>query len=514
MSKALFKKTSTVSLMTLTSRVLGFVRDVLAAQIFGVNASVDAFYVAFKIPNFMRNLFAEGSFSQAFVPVLAEYRQQRSIGEVKEFVSHMAGVFGSLLLLISVLGVVLAPLLILIFGPGLDPYRYDLATTMLRITFPYIMLISLTAFTGAILNCYGRMAVPAFTPALLNIALIATAFGITHWFNVPIMAQAWGIILGGILQLGFQLPFLKRLGLLPWPRFDWHDPGVQRVLKLMLPALFGASVGQLSLLLNTIFASFLKVGSVTWLYNSERLAYFPLGVFGVALATVVLPQLSRQHAAAETAESFASTVDWGVRCNLIIGIPASLTMLILAGPLVTTLFQYGKFTPFDVLMTRESVIAYSVGLQAFMLVKVLATAFYAKQDIRTPVKVAVTTIVVNTILNATLIFPLAHAGLALASSLGSWFNTLVLFWLLHRRGIYRFQPGTGTYLLRLLFANGALAAFLWWAGGNLTTWLSWHWYERFLHIFIIGFAAIALYFFSLWISGMRWEHFKVKTVIS
>lgn len=510
MSKALFKSTGLVSAMTLISRLLGFVRDMVAAQIFGATAGVDAFYIAFKIPNFMRNLFAEGSFSQAFVPVLSEYRQQRTAVEVRNFINHMAASLGSILLLITIIGVLAAPFIVMVFAPGLDPYRFHLASEMLRITFPYLMLISLTAFAGAILNTYGVYGVPSFTPALLNICLIATAFGITHYFREPVEAQAWGVFIAGFVQLGFQLPFLKRLTFLPRPKWYWQDPGVQRVLKLMVPALFGASVGQISLLLNTVFASFLKVGSVTWLYYSDRLAYFPLGVFGVALATVVLPQLSRQHAS-KSVEEFSSTLEWGLRCNLIIGLPAAITMLMLAGPLIITLFHYGKFNVYDVLMTRRSVIAYAVGLQSFMLVKVLASAFYARQNIRTPVKIAIATVVFNMALNAALIFPLAHAGLALATSLASWFNTFLLVYLLHRHGIYRFQKGWSLFGLRLLFANAVIAVFLWWSAGSINIWLDMSWQQRFLHVFVIGIVAIIIYFICLWLSGMRWKDFRAKS---
>lgn len=510
MSKALLKSTSLVSAMTFTSRILGMVRDIVAAQVFGVTAGVDAFTVAFKIPNFMRNLFAEGSFSQAFVPVLSEYRQKKEYAEIKKFINHIAGNFASVLLVITLLGVLGAPVIIKIFAPGLDPYRFYWASEMLRITFPYLMLISLTAFAAAILNSYGIFGVPAFTPALLNICLIATAFGITRYFEVPIEAQAWGVFIAGFIQLFFQLPFLARLKLLPRLKTDWQDPGVKRVLTLMLPAMFGASIGQISLLLNTVFASFLKVGSVSWLYYSERLAYFPLGVFGVALATVVLPHLSRHHTT-QSVKQFSSTLDWGIRCNLLIGMPATVAMLVLAGPLVVTLFQYGKFTMHDVLMIRQSVWGYGVGLQAFMLVKMFASAFYACQDIRTPVRFAVMTVGVNIILNATLIWPLAHAGLALASALGSWFNAGLLLFGLRRRAIYHFQKGWGKFLLRLLFANIIVALFLGWFGGHLSNWVQWHWTQRFLHLFLLGIGAVSLYIVCLAIVGIRLQDFKAQT---
>ncbi|MDQ8039928.1 MAG: murein biosynthesis integral membrane protein MurJ [Rickettsiella sp.] len=509
MSKALFKSTSIVAAMTLISRILGFVRDIIAARIFGATAAVDAFYIAFKIPNFMRGLFAEGSFSTAFIPTLAEYKQTKNQKEVGQFVAHITGVLGLILLVVSIFGILGSKGLVTLFAPGLDFYRFQLASEMLRITFPYLMLISLTALVGAILNCYGLFWVPGFTPALLNICLIITAFGITHYFKVPVEAQAFGVLLAGFVQLGFQLPFLKQLGLLRRPRFNWRNPGVQKVLKLMLPALFGSSIGQISLLLNTIFASFLVAGSVTWLYYSDRLAYFPLGVFGVALLTVILPHLSQQHAA-KTPEAFSSTLNWGLRCNLLIGVPASLAMLILAGPLIISLFYYGKFTVHDVLMTQRSVIAYSVGLQAFMLIKVLAAAFYAQQNVRTPVRIGIIALIANMILNGLLIFPLKHAGLALASSLSAWLNAGLLLRGLKMRGIFQWKSGWFLFVLRLLFANSVLGLFLYWAVAALPIWFNWDWQQRFLHILFLGVISIFIYTSCLWISGLRLHDFKAQ----
>ncbi|MCH9637588.1 murein biosynthesis integral membrane protein MurJ [Rickettsiella endosymbiont of Litargus connexus] len=510
MSKALFKSTSVVASMTLISRILGFVRDMVAARIFGATAAVDAFYIAFKIPNFMRGLFAEGSFSTAFIPTLSEYKQTRSQEEVQKFITYIVGTLGVILLGICILGVLGSKGLVSLFAPGLDPYRFQLAIDMLRITFPYLMLISLTALVGATLNCYGQFWVPAFTPALLNISLIMTAFSVTRFFKVPVEAQAWGVLLAGFLQLGFQLPFLHRLKLLKKPRFKWRDPGVQKVLKLMLPALFGSSIGQISLLLNTIFASFLVAGSVTWLYYSDRLAYFPLGVFGVALMTVILPHLSRQHAA-KSPELFASTLNWGLRCNLLIGVPASLTMLILSGPLIVTLFHYGKFTIHDVFMTQRSVIAYSVGLQAFMLIKILAAAFYAQQNIRTPVRIGIIALIANMIFNALLIFPLKHAGLALASSLSAWLNAGLLLWGLQARQVFQWQPGWLKFVLRLLFANSALGLFLYWAAAAIPVWINWGWQQRFSHIFLLGITSVIIYITMLWLGGLRYHDLKAQS---
>lgn len=496
MSHSLLKSVSLVSAMTFISRILGFIRDLIAAQLFGVNASVDAFYIAFKIPNFMRNLFAEGSFSQAFIPVLSDYRNKKSTRSVRFFIGHIAGSLGFILCVITILGLLGAKPLVSLFSPGLDPYRFELATDMLRITFPYLMLISLTAFAGAVLNCYGKFGIPAFTPALLNITLILTAFGMMHWFAVPVKSQAFGVLIAGVVQLLFQLIAVYRMGFLVRPRIAWHDPGVRRVLKLIIPALFGASVGQISILLNTVLASFLITGSISWLYYSERLAYFPLGIFGVALATVILPHLSRQHSAGSQ-DGFSMALDWGLRWNLIIGLPASLTMWILSGPLIVSLFQYGQFNVHDVLMTQRATIAYSLGLQAFMLAKILSSAFYAQQDIRTPVKISVVTLGINIVFSILLVIPFAHAGLALASSLSSWANVIVLWGLLYKRRIITGPMDWVSFMVRLFFSNAILALFLWYGTDDLMTWVDWRWPARLMHLACLGFGSIILYVLCL-----------------
>lgn len=511
MSKSLLRSTSTVSLMTFISRMLGFARDVLVIQMFGATAAVDAFYIAFKIPNFMRNLFAEGCFSQAFVPILAEYRSTKTPAETKRFISHISGSLGFFLLLLTILGVCLAPYLVLLFAPGyhLGTPRHLWATQMLRLTFPYIMLISLTALASSVLNSFKVFAAPAFTPALLNIVFILTALFLSPHLAIPIESQAWGVLIAGIVQLGFLLIYLWRQQLLVMPKIAWHDAGVKKVLKLMLPALFGASIGQLSLLVNTIFASFLVAGSISWLYYSERLVFFPLGVFGVALATVVLPHLSAKHAV-QSSSDYAKAMDWGIRCNLIIGLPAMVYLLVLATPLITSLFGYGRVTPYDIFMIRKSVLAYALGLPAFMLVKVLSAGFYAKQNTQTPVKIGMISIAVTMALNAALIFPLAHAGLALASTLGSWLNTALLICFLARQNIYRANNQTLKFILQMLIANLALGGMLWLYMGSATVWLKHHALWRFTHLGELFLLGGILYFGILWLLGMRWKDYRIS----
>jgi len=511
MSHSLLKSTSVVSSMTFISRILGFLRDMLAAQIFGVNAEVDAFMIAFKLPNFMRSLFAEGAFSQAFVPTLAQYKETYPHEKVVEFIKHISGGLIFILTIITIAAIIFMPIIVKINAPGFEAHRFQLAVYMCRITFPYLMLISLTALTGSILNNYGKFGIPALTPALLNLCLIFAALFMAKFFKIPIESQAWGIFIAGLVQFGFQLPFLKKIGLLAWPKINFNDPGVKRVLILMMPAIFGASIVQIGTLINTIFASFLPTGSITWLYFSERLAYFPQGIFGVALVTVVLPHLSKQFAI-KSEEGYHKALTWGVKCNLLIGIPAGLTMGILAGPLISTLFQYGHFSSVDVLMARKSVIAYSIGLLAFMLGKMLSAGFYARQNIKLPVKIGVFVVIVNIILNMVFIYPLKHAGLALATSLSSMLNVLLLIYFLYKYNYFRFQAFEtkwGLFLLRLILANVAIILFYVAEQGDIHQWLAWNAHQRTLHLFNLMGGGVAIYLTVLWIFGMRINHFKL-----
>ena len=397
MKKNLLRSTFVVSFMTSISRITGFIRDFVFAYYFGTSPGFEAFQVAYRIPNFLRSLFAEGAFSQAFVPVLSEYRQKRTPEEVQIFLNRISGIMSLVLFSLTALAVLITPYLVYVLAPGFihDPTRYSLTTAMLRITFPYILFISLTALGSGILNSYGRFSVPAFTPNLLNLAMIGAAIFLAPYFKEPATALAWGIFIGGAAQLLFQLPFLKRINLLPRPEICWHDTGVKKVLSLMIPAILGVSVAQVSFVVDISLASFLPQGSIGWLTFSNRLTFFPLGVFGVAIATVVLPHLARKSAA-KSEQEFSKALDWGLRFVLVIGIPAMLGMAILAAPLLITLFQHGRFTPLDVTMAKQSLIAFSLGIPAFMLIKILASGFYAKQDIKTPVRIAIIAVITNT----------------------------------------------------------------------------------------------------------------------
>ncbi|MCY4349194.1 MAG: murein biosynthesis integral membrane protein MurJ [Thiotrichales bacterium] len=472
MSRSLLRSTGVVGASTMASRVVGFVRDVVIAQAFGAGAGADAFFVAFRIPNFLRRLFAEGAFAQAFVPVLSEYREQREIADVRDLAAHVSGALIGALTLVTVVGVLAAPVLIAVFAPGFlaDPEKYALAVEMVRITFPYVFFISLVAFAGGILNTWGRFAVPAVTPVLLNLSLIGAALWLAPVLEIPAVALAWGVLVAGVVQLAFQFPFLAALGMLVRPRLRRAHEGVARVIALILPALFGVSVSQINLLVDTIIASFLVTGSVSWLYFSDRMVEFPLGVFGIALATVILPHLSRQHASAAP-ESFSDTLDWALRLVVLLATPAAVGLGLLAAPILTTLFQYGAFSAHDVEMAARSLLAFASGLLAFIAVKVLATGYFSRQDTRTPVRVGVVAMLSNIGLNLALVVPFAHAGLALATTLAAFINAGLLLRGLVARGVYRPRPGWGGFIARVAAGNLVMAAILWVMRGEPAVWL-------------------------------------------
>jgi len=507
----LLRSAGVVSIFTMLSRVLGLVRDVVVAHIFGAGGGADAFFVAFKIPNFFRRLFAEGAFSQAFVPVLSEYRTQRAHAEVQLLVSYTLGSLGGILLLVTLISVTFAPAVTFLFAPGFHdtPEKFALAADMLRLTFPYLMLISLTAMLGSVLNSYGRFAMPAFTPVLLNLCLIGAALLVAPLMDPPVMALAWGVLAAGAVQLVFQMPFIRQIDLLTRPRWGWQDPGVKRILKLMLPALFGVSVAQINLLLDTVLASFLVDGSVSWLYYSDRLMELPLGVFGIAIATVILPSLSRKHAN-QSAEAFSQTLDWAVRMVLVIGLPAALALVVLAKPLLITLFQYGEFAPSDVDKASMSLMAYGGGLLGFMLVKVLAPGYFARQDTKTPVKVGVKAMATNMVFNLALIVPLAHVGLALATSLSAAMNAGLLWLGLRREGVFQAQPGWWRFLLRLLAASAVMVGVILLLNKDVAQWLAWGWPQRTSYLGLVVLAAALAYFGTLYALGMRLRDFVAK----
>lgn len=469
----MLRSTGTVGAWTLLSRVLGLVRDVVYARLFGATFVMDAFFVAFRIPNIFRRFFAEGAFSQAFVPVFAEYDQGRDHAEVVELVRRAAGTLGLILSAIAALGAIAAPVFIAVFAPGFatgeaagNADRYALAVDMLRWTFPYLLFISLAALAGGILNSYHRYVAAAFSPVLLNVVLIVFAVWVTPLYSRPGMALASGVFAAGVVQLACMLPSLARIRLLPVPAWGPRHPGVRKILRLMVPGLFGSSVAQVSILLDTLIASFLVTGSISWLYYADRIMEFPLGVFGIALATVLLPNLSRQHAA-RAAGDFSSTLDWALRLVVLIVTPATLGLMLLAGPMLATLFYGGEFTARDVEQSTWSLMAYAAGLAGFTLVKVLAPGYFARQDTGTPVRVGLIALGSTMTLNLVAVVPWAlaglpapHAGLAATTSLGSFINAGLLFRGLRRAGILLPAAGWGGFLLRVAVAAGVMGVLL------------------------------------------------------
>jgi putative peptidoglycan lipid II flippase len=507
----LLRALATVSSLTLVSRILGYARDFFIARAFGAGLATDAFFVAFRIPNLLRRLFGEGAFSQAFVPILSEYRSRQSPEETRALVDCVSTVLFVALLATAALGVAGAPLLVWLSAPGFaaDPDKFALTSVLLRITFPYILFISLVALAAAILNTWSRFAVPAATPALLNVSLIVAAAFFAERFDPPVLALAWGVFAGGVAQLALQLPFLARIGMLPRWRPNFRHPGVARVLKLMAPAVFGVSVSQVSLLINTIFASFLASGSVSWLYYADRLMEFPAGVLGAALGTILLPSLSRAHAGGAPDE-YSRLLDWGLRLTLLLALPAAAALAVLALPLIATLFHYGRFSAEDAWMTRQALVAYSLGLLGLIFVKILAPGFYAAQNVATPVKIGLVTLAATQAMNLAFIVPLRHAGLALAIGLGACLNALLLYLYLRKNKTYAPQPGWLPFACKVALATLVMAAALWYAMGPAARWLQagWGWKVPMLAgLVLLGFAA---YGSCLYLLGLRVSDFSKR----
>ncbi len=487
------------------------------ARYFGADSATDAFFLAFRIPNFMRRLFAEGSFSLAFVPVLSEARASGDRKALKSLVDHVAGTLLAVLMVITAVGILAAPVLTALFAPGWALARrpeFWLSADMLRVTFPYILFISMTALSGGILNTFDRFMVPALTPVLLNLSLIVAAIGFSGRAEVPVMALAWGVLAAGLVQLLVQVPALIHLGMLPRPRWGWQHSGVRKILRLMIPTLVGSSVAQINLLVDSVMATFLISGSVTWLYYSDRLLEFPLGVFGVAISTVILPNLALKHAQ-KTTEAFSATMDWALRLALIITFPAAVALVVLAQPLLISMFQYQAFTAEDVYMTSLSLSAYSLGLPAFIAVKVLAPGFYARQDTRTPVRIAIIAMVSNIGLNLLFVgtllalhFEGPHAGLALASALAAYINAAMLYRGLRRHGVYQPAPGWSRVLFAVFTAALAMTAWLLWWYGSVDQWLADAAPMRIRRLAELVVGSILVYFVVIFGSGLRKHHLE------
>ncbi len=511
LSKNLIKSSAIVSGMTLISRFAGYFRDVIIAITFGASGATDAFFVAFRIPNLLRRMFAEGAFAQAFVPVFTEYKEQRSKQDAKDLVDHVCGQLGVILVIITAIGILAAPLIISLFAPGFndEPARHDLATLMLRLTFPYVLFISLTALAAGILNSYGKFAIPAFTPVFLNLSLIAVTLWLAPRMEEPVIALAWGVFFGGIVQLLFQMPALHRLGLLPRPRLKRGHKGVKKIMVLMAPALFGSSVAQINLLINTIIASFLVAGSISWLYFSDRFVELPLALFGIAIATVILPKLSAQHAS-KSAEDFDRTLDWALRLGVLIAFPAMIGLILLAGPILATLLQYNAFTSHDTLMTSISMATFSIGLPAFILIKLLAPGFFARQNTKTPVKIGLIAIAANMLFNLLIVVPWVlidgpapHAALALSAALAAYINAGLLYRGLRKEGVYNPQKGWGKLTLQMTIALIFMTASIVLLSPPLEQWQAWGGATRGLNLAGVLLAAVISYLGVLLLVGIK-----------
>ncbi len=509
----LLKALAAISSLTLLSRILAFVRDVLIASIFGATAANDAYILATRLPNLLRRLFAEGAFSQAFVPIYGEYKNKRSAEETKLLVDHVVSLLAVILFIVTLIGIIAAPVIIYVTAPGFikDADKFQMTVQMLRITSPYIFFISLVAVAAGILNTYNKFWVPAFAPVLLNLCLIGGALWLTPYFKQPVMGLAWAWFVAGFVQLAFQLPFLKKIGMLPTWRFSLKDAGVWRIMRQMGPAVFGVSISQLSLVINTIIASLLVTGSVSWLYYADRLMEFPSGLLGAALGTILLPSLSK-HYADDNPEEYSRLLDWGLRLTFMLALPSALALGMIAVPLLATMFQHGAFVAEDVLKTSHALAGYSVGLIGIILVKILAPGFYARQDIRTPVKIGVATLLITQAMNGLFVFGLHfdQAGLALSIGLGACINSAILFYLLKKRGIYRPEPGWGTFLAKLAAALLALGVALWFGMGNQQHWLTTSGWARILHLSTLVAGGVAIYFAVLFALGFRIKDFSKR----
>ncbi len=513
-SPRLLKSSAVVGTMTMLSRVLGLVRDMVFARYIGADANADTFYIAWRVPNFLRRLFAEGAFAQAFVPVLSEYRKNGPHAAVQQLVNYVAGCLGSTLLVLTVFVVIGAPVMTIAIAPGFfsDAQKLQQTSDLLRITFPYLFLISMTGLAGAVLNSYGRFAVPAFTPVFLNIVLIFAAVIASPRFEQPVVALAWGVLIAGVVQLVFQMPFLMKLQLMPVPAVNWKDPGVRRILKLMAPAMFGVSVSQINLLLDTWLASWLQEGSISWLYYSDRLSELPLGVIGIAIATVIIPTLSRQHVSKDTLQ-FSKTLGWALRTVFLLGLPAALALVILAEPILLTLFEGGALKVEDAVMASYSLKAYAVGIVAFMLIKVLAPGYYSRQDTKTPVRIGIIAMVANMGMNIAFVLPLmafglGHMGLALATSLAAFLNAGLLYRGLLKEKAYVPQKGLAKFWLQLGFANFAMVACLLAFINLWPQWAEWDAWQRTLKLSVVCIAGFSVYLSALWLSGLRPRDFQ------
>ncbi|MDU0114201.1 murein biosynthesis integral membrane protein MurJ [Psychrosphaera aquimarina] len=515
MHLALLRSGLIVSFMTLISRVLGLVRDVVIATLVGAGVNADVYFFANRIPNFLRRLFAEGAFAQAFVPVLTEVKEKHGDDEVRELVAKVAGTLGVIVTLITLFAVIASPLIVMVFGTGWfiewmndgpDAGKFEMASVLLKITFPYLFFITFVALSGAVLNTYNKFAVAAFTPVFLNIAIIVCAITLRDSFSDPAYALAIGVFLGGLIQFLFQLPFMAKAGLLVLPKWGWNDVYVKRIRILMLPAILGVSVHQLNALVDTVIASFLITGSISWLYYADRLIEFPLGLFGIGIATVILPSLSKLHSN-DDPQAFQNTIDWAVRFVLMLAFPAMAGLMILGPLIIEVLYLHGKFTPDDAMHVQWALVAYCSGLMSYMTVKVLAPGYFARQDTKTPVRIGIISMLANIVFNFMLAPFFGFVGLAIATAMSGTLNAALLYKGLHQQGVYKISRQSLIWIGKLLLSTALMGYVVWLSHVNWPLEVT-----AFSHLLIKLFGlisiAIVCYFIALFSLGFRLRDLK------
>ena len=502
---------------TFMSRILGMVRDIAIAQLLGAGLMADVFFFANRIPNFFRRLFAEGAFAQSFVPVLTKCSKEEDASALKELIAKSAGTLGLIVLVISVIGMVASPVVTAIFGWGWfeaylndapDAEKFTQASTLLEITFPYLFFITLTALCSSVLNVHGSFAIPAITPCWLNITMIVVAYFIAPHFEDPNKVLAYGMVAGGVVQLIFQLPFIIKLGLMVRPKWGWSHPGVKRIRTLMIPALFGVSASQLNLLVNTVLASFLATGSISYLYYSDRLLEFPIGIFAVAISTVILPALSRVDIKTQHG-NYVRTLDWGVRLVLLLGIPSALGIIALREPILRVIFMRGAFSEENVILSSHSLLASVSGLCAIMLVRVLVQGFAALQDTKTPVRCSIVAIIANICFNLILVWPLDYIGLALSTALAAFVNAGQLLYLLHKRNIYRVSSTTLLFIGKALISGIVMAVAVRYFSPDFSVWATMSTLTSIFYLAALIIGGALLFGLCCMALGIRPRHIKM-----
>ncbi|NQZ81807.1 MAG: murein biosynthesis integral membrane protein MurJ [Colwellia sp.] len=524
MSKKLIKSGLIVSFMTLVSRILGLVRDVVIANILGAGVASDVFFFANKIPNFFRRLFAEGAFAQAFVPVLSEYHtkdEQAGVsienGETRKLIAQVSGTLGVIITIVTLIGMIASPLFVILFGfgwfvdwlnDGPKAQQFELAASLLKITFPYLWFVSFTALAGAILNTFGRFAVSSFTPVLLNVCIIACAIYLSPLFDNPAYALAWGVFIGGFAQFVFQIPFLIKAGVLVKPQWAWHATGVKKIRKLIVPALFGVSVTQINLLLDTLIASILITGSISWLYYADRLLEFPLGLFGIGIATVILPSLSKLHTK-QNGQEFSDTITWGLKIVSLFGWPALAGLMVLAQPIIMILFMRGEFSQDTVLHVSYALFAYLSGLISFMFIKILAPAYYARQDTKTPVTIGIKAMAANMVFNLMLAPFFGYVGLAIATAMSATLNAAMLYQGLKAQNVFQLSRATLIFMFKIILSAGVMALVVNYLSPSLDFWLNMAFSERVITLVQCITFGMLSYFVSILVLGIRMQDFKI-----